>query len=293
MYLQTFTLPSANWEETYLNPLLNREMQRTCYTSFYPFKIFPEKQLEELAFEPVTFLYGGNGSGKTTLLNLIAECLQIKRGTYFNRSSFFADYIAKCHYEAPGLFPHLVKESKMITSDDVFDYLLDVRCINEKIDQRREELLEDYVTEKHAEFRMSSLDDYEKLKRNNDAKRLTGSRFVKKRVMTNVPGHSNGESAFLFFTEQIKENALYLLDEPENSLAADLQLKLCQFIAESARFYHCQFIIATHSPFLLAMEHCRIYDLDAVPVQVKPWTDLEHVRTYFDFFYQHRKEFGV
>ena len=90
--------------------------------------------------------------------------------------------------------------------------------------------------------------------------------------MQNVRAQSNGESAFRFFTEHIKENALYLLDEPENSLAADLQLQLSQFIADTARFYHCQFIIATHSPFLLAMEHCRIYDLDAIPVTVKPWT---------------------
>ena len=45
---------------------------------------------------------------------------------------------------------------------------------------------------------------------------------------------SNGESAFRFFTEHIKEHALYLLDEPENSLAADLQLQLSQFIADTA-----------------------------------------------------------
>ena len=107
----------------------------------------------------------------------------------------------------------------------------------------------------------------------------------------NVRAQSNGESAFRFFTEHIKEHALYLLDEPENSLAADLQLQLSQFIADTARFYHCQFIIATHSPFLLAMEHCRIYDLDTIPVTVKPWTALKHVRTYFEFFEQHREEF--
>lgn len=88
MYVDSFTLPSQSWEDHYQNPKANVEMRRTCYTSYYPFGIFPEKQLTELHFAPVTFLYGGNGSGKTTLLNLIAERLRIRRGTYFNRSNF-------------------------------------------------------------------------------------------------------------------------------------------------------------------------------------------------------------
>ena len=291
MYLESFSLPSPAWEENYLAPDVNPEMKRTCYTSYYPFRIFPEKQLTELYFAPVTFLYGGNGSGKTTLLNLIAERLRIKRGTYFNRSNFFADFVAQCDYEAPRFLSPIADTSRMITSDDVFDYLLDTRCLNEQVDLRREELLAEYTKEKYATFHMTSLEDYEKLKRNNEAKRWTGSNYVKKHVMQNVRAQSNGESAFRFFTEHIKENALYLLDEPENSLAADLQLQLSQFIADTARFYHCQFIIATHSPFLLAMEHCRIYDLDAIPVTVKPWTALKNVRTYFEFFEQHREEF--
>lgn len=291
MHLESFSLPSPAWEENYLAPDVNPEMKRTCYTSYYPFRIFPEKQLTELHFAPVTFLYGGNGSGKTTLLNLIAERLRIKRGTYFNRSSFFADYVAQCGYVAPRFLTPIADASRMITSDDVFDYLLDTRCLNEQVDLRREDLLAEYTEEKYATFRMTSLEDYEKLKRNNEAKRWTGSKYVKKHVMPNVRAQSNGESAFRFFTEHIKEHALYLLDEPENSLAADLQLQLSQFIADTARFYHCQFIIATHSPFLLAMEHCRIYDLDAIPVTVKPWTALKNVRTYFEFFEQHREEF--
>lgn len=291
MYLQEFSLPFANWEEQYLSPEENVEMKRTCYTSFYPFRIFPQKQLETLRFEPVTFLYGGNGSGKTTLLNLIAERLLLKRGARYNRSAFFSDYVAQCRYEAPQFTEEIREKSRMITSDDVFDYLLDLRYLNDGVDQRREDLLAEYQEERYASFRMRSLDDYEKLKRNNDAKRLTGSKYVKNYVMANVPVKSNGQSAFGFFTEHIRENALYLLDEPENSLAADLQIELSQFLENAARFYHCQFIIATHSPFLLAMRHCRIYDLDAVPVERKRWTELNHVRTYYNFFMNHQEEF--
>ena len=291
MYLDEFSLPSQGWEEIYLSLESNPEMKRTYYTNYYPFRVFPQKRLELLKFEPVTFLYGGNGSGKTTLLNLIAERLQIKRGARFNRSSFYAAYVAQCSFEAPRLTEEIRENSRMITSDDVFDYLLDLRCLNDGVDQRREELLEEYREERYASFRMQSLEDYEKLKRNNDAKRYSGSKYVKKNVMENIPSKSNGESAFGFFTEHIRENALYLLDEPENSLAADLQIELSRFLENSARFYHCQFIIATHSPFLLAMNHCKIYDLDSVPVCARRWTELKHVRTYYEFFKQHRDSF--
>ncbi|MEF9921443.1 MAG: AAA family ATPase, partial [Anaerovoracaceae bacterium] len=101
----------------------------------------------------------------------------------------------------------------------------------------------------------------------------------------------NGESAFWYFTQEIKENGIYLLDEPENSLSADLQLQLLDFIQDSARFFNCQFIISTHSPFLLSMEQAKIYDLDETPVRVKLWTELENVRKFYDFFREHSDEF--
>ncbi len=138
---------------------------------------------------------------------------------------------------------------------------------------------------------MRSLDDYEQLKKVNSARRKTQSRFVRSELIDNVREYSNGESAFIYFTEKIKDNGLYLLDEPENSLSPKRQIELVKFIEESARFFGCQFIISTHSPFLLSMRGARIYNLDENPVTVKRWTELENVRTYFDFFKAHEKEF--
>ena len=102
---------------------------------------------------------------------------------------------------------------------------------------------------------------------------------------------SNGESAFYYFTHKIGENGLYLLDEPENSLSPEKQRELVKFMEDSARFFGCQFIIATHSPFLLSMRGAKIYDLSGDPVRVCRWTELEHVRTYYDFFREHEAEF--
>ena len=109
--------------------------------------------------------------------------------------------------------------------------------------------------------------------------------------MDNVREYSNGESAFLYFTEKVTENALFLFDEPENSLSPAKQQELVKFIEDSARFFGCQFVIATHSPFVLAIRGAKIYDLDEEPVDVKRWTELENVRAYYDFFKKHASEF--
>lgn len=138
---------------------------------------------------------------------------------------------------------------------------------------------------------MKSMADYEQLKKVNTARSKTQSKFVRNRLMDNFREYSNGESAFIYFTEKIDENGLHILDEPENSLSPKRQMELMNFIEDSARFLRCQFIISTHSPFILAMKGAKIYDLDENPVDVKRWTELENVRTYYDFFKMHEKEF--
>ena len=144
---------------------------------------------------------------------------------------------------------------------------------------------------KYSGFQLRSLEDYDELKKHVDATRSSGSQYAKSRLMEAAPEQSNGESALQFFTEAIKENSLYLLDEPENSLSAQKQLELRQFLADSARFFGCQFVISTHSPFLLSIPEAKIYDLDITPPQLRKWTELENVRIYRNFFKEHDKEF--
>ena len=138
---------------------------------------------------------------------------------------------------------------------------------------------------------MKSMDDYEQLRKVNMARSKTQSKYVRKNLMDNVREHSNGESAFLYFSEKIQENGLYLLDEPENSLSPERQMELLKFLEDSARFFGCQFIIATHSPFLLSMRGAKIYDMDEEVVDVKRWTELDNVRTYYEFFKKYAGEF--
>ena len=133
--------------------------------------------------------------------------------------------------------------------------------------------------------------DYDDWKESMDAKKSTQSTFVKNRLMRNVDMQSNGETAMRYYTERIDRDALYLIDEPENSLSATRQKELAEYIHQSARFFGCQFIIASHSPIFLSIPEAKIYDLDSKPVRTKKWTDLPNVRMYYDFFMEHKAEF--
>ncbi len=283
VYLTSFSFPDADREFDF-----RLTVKRTCFSSLYPFGVLSAKGLLSLEFEPVTLLYGGNGSGKTTALNVIAERLRLRRDTLYNRSSFFEDYCALTRYELRG---RLSADSRIITSDDVFDFTLSLRHVNQGVDRRREEIFEEYAENRRGPFQLRSLQDYDQLKKVNQARHMTQSRYTRENLNPNVREQSNGESAFFYFTGRIGESCLYLLDEPENSLSPQKQLELAGFIEDSARFFGCQFIIATHSPFLLSMRGARVYDLDDEPVRVKRWTELGGVRAYYDFFKARESEF--
>ena len=283
LYLTRFSFPDAEAEFDF-----RLTVKRTCYDSLYPFGVLSARGAKELTFEPVTVLYGGNGSGKTTALNVIAERLNLARDTLYNRSNFFADYCRLCHYDLKGRLP---AGSRIITSDDVFDFMLNLRHINQGIDQRREEMFEEYVENKNGPFQLKSLADYEQLKRVNQARHMTQSRYVRAHMNANIREQSNGESAFFYFTSKIGENGLFLLDEPENSLSPEKQRELVKFMEDSARFFGCQFIIATHSPFILSMRGAYIYDLDSDPVRPRRWTELPNVRAYYELFRDRQEEF--
>lgn len=283
IYLSSFTFPDSDMEFDFF-----LSQKRTCYNSYYPFQILSRRAFRRIDFEPVTILYGGNGTGKTTALNVIAEKLRLKRDSIFNKSNFFEDYLKLCSFAPAGALP---ENSRVIASDDVFDYMLTVRSMNEEIDLKKETLFEDYLDSKYAKFQVRSLEDYEALKKITKARRMTQSKYVRSELMDNIRECSNGESAFLYFSEKITENGLFLLDEPENSLSPARQRELVKYIEDSARFFGCQFIISTHSPFVLAMPGAKIYDLDEEPVDVKDWTQLENVKEYYNFFKEHKREF--
>jgi predicted ATPase len=299
-YLRSFSLASESDEVDFmLSPKASYQLDMACYSqnNAYPFHIFPKKSLRKLDFEPITIFYGNNGSGKSTMLNIIAEKLNISRSAPFNNAPLLESYLELCDYKLASGVPYLPDGSEIIASDGVFDFLLDIRAINEGIDRERQSLFEEYAEtvrdSRENGWQMRDLSEYDELCRRMDARKKTKSQYVAKRMSAGneLPPKSNGESAYLYFTHKIRENALYLLDEPENSLSPNLQLELARFLEDSVRFYGCQLIISTHSPFLLALKGAKIYDLDASPAEVRRWSELENVRAYYDLFDKRRKEF--
>ena len=282
MYIESLKLATDSDETLFI-----KNQVRTCYNGVYPFKIFPEKGLNKIDFQPITIFYGGNGSGKTTLLNIIAELTGVTRHSAFSGSAFFTEYTRYCELNSKSI----PEASQILTSDDVTDYLLNIRYLNDGIDVRRNELFDEYLDRKYSSHQMKSLADYDDWKESMDAKKTTQSQFVRNRLMRNVDMQSNGETAIRYYTERIDRDALFLIDEPENSLSATRQKELAEYIHQSARFFGCQFVISTHSPFFLAMPGAKVYNLDLYPARECNWTELENVRAYYDFFKEHENEF--
>ena len=210
IYLRRFFFPDAEREVSF-----RMAEKRTCFDTHYPFQVLSGKGLSALEMDHLTILYGGNGSGKTTALNVIAEKLSLQRDTLYNRSNFFGDYLNLCHYDLGRPVP---RQSRVITSDDVFDYMLNLRAINQGVDANREEIMADYLEmsnanagNKYGTWQLGAMEDYETLTKLNAARHKTQSRFVRSFAAGNVREQSNGESAYAYFTDRIRENALYLL----------------------------------------------------------------------------------
>lgn len=251
--------------------------------SGYPFHLFLQKEFFNIKFDTITIFYGDNGSGKSTLLNIITETINkdkkiIKRKNDILKSEYFDMYINECKYYIEN---DISQGSKIICSEDIFQNILSKREENKKKNNLREDLKMQYFQYKYNPINYSSLED---LSLSVETRKKTQSKFIKSRIEENEKEFSNGQTSLDFFDKELQEGCLYLLDEPENSLSPKFQLELVQLINELSRFLKCQFIIATHSPFLLSIPNAKIYNLDEIPVTEKKWYELENMQIYYNFF---------
>ena len=139
--------------------------------------------MKALDLADVTILYGGNGSGKTTALNVMADALRLQRGAQYNRSDFFPDYVSLCQFHTLHAIP---AGSLILTSDDVFDYMLDLRALNDGVDMRREQMFADYNSLRCEKFQMHGMQDYDRLKQVSAARRYSQSQMARRTLPANV-----------------------------------------------------------------------------------------------------------
>lgn len=282
IYLDSFHLPSFEQESMY------------TYPTKYPFSMFSERELYDIFFGPITIFYGGNGSGKSTLLNIINSKLGFTRKSSFYADDTFDTYVNMCKYKLAlddyGKEAKLPVNSKIIASEDIIHFILGIRDKNNKTEEKRLELEKEYQAAKFGKYQFKSLDDYDNLVKTVNARSQTQTKYINKRS-TLFRQYSNGESVLRYFDSELENDGLYLLDEPENCLSPKYQIELLKLIVECSHYCSCQFIIATHSPFLLSIPNAKIYNLDLNPVETSKWTELENVRLYYEFFNRHQEEF--
>lgn len=281
IYLDSFHLPTFNDESTYE------------YPTRYPFGMFCTRDLLDIYFSNITIFYGGNGSGKSTLLNVINSKLGFKRKSIFYADEAFNTFVKKCKiklaYGENGE-AKIPANSKIIASEDIMNFILDIRLQNNKTEEKIKDLQQEYLEAKYNKYLFKGLDDYDNLVKKTTTQRETMTEYIHKRS-TIYRQYSNGENVLRYFDSELENDGLYLLDEPENSLSPKFQIELLKLIIESARYCDCQFIIATHSPFILSIPEAKIYNLDLNPVAICNWTELENVQIYHNFFKKHEDEF--
>lgn len=294
IYVESLILPSGDMEAGHFN-----SMSPTYFRSTYPFKVLSSRGLEgPVSFGDITIFSGGNGTGKSTLLNILAQKLNLNRMTPFNHTVLFDEYMDYCKvkmsYFAYTMTYKPADYGRIITSDEVFEHILVTRYENDEIDRRRSDMIKrirKFDNDPPSLIDFNDPDSIKNFKDSVDARRLSISKFVKKHLGFNKEERSNGENGFKYFTETIQPQGLYLLDEPKNSLSVEKQLDLCLFIDSMARYENCQFIISTHSPFIMSMKNALLYNLDVFPATTMKWSEVESIRQYYEFFKSREADF--
>ncbi len=249
----------------------------------YPYNVFKNKTGETFVFDKITVLYGNNGSGKSTLLNLIANKLEVKGSedlTNQGYNRYPVDYAMECSFLLGD--PANEGESGRIPPNSLYIKSEDILYEIKKIQQ--EAVLKEGYLYQHAKLGYTK-EQLEALKHSRQMrKQVEIMKFANEK-------YSNGETSMQIFDEYLVPNALYLLDEPETSLSPQNQILLAEEMNKLARFFDCQFIVATHSPFMLGTLMAKIYNLDTPQLRTCQWNELENVRFFYDFFNKRKNEF--
>lgn len=253
--------------------------------NIYPYNVFRGKYIEPFVFSPITVFYGNNGSGKSTLLNIIANRLQLNGKEYATSNSFgIVDYCNafsnECSYSlGEDDFGFVIKSlpgnSRYIKSEDI---LYEIKKIQQK------QVLSDGMEYDYVQKGMTIQEAKDFLSSKEGRKQEEYIKFAQEK-------YSNGETSMQYFEEYLQPNALYLLDEPEVSLSPSNQVLLANEINKLARLLECQFVIATHSPFMLGTLNAKIYNIDTKEYDVVKWNELENVQYFYNFFKKHEQEF--
>jgi predicted ATPase len=240
--------------------------------SGFPFSVPTIRSLTELELEsPVTFFVGENGSGKSTLLESIA--IATKLPAVASTSTRDDHTLAAQRELAAALrlaWAHRTRRGFFLRAEDFFGFAKSLSQMRDELRQRVGELEAEY-RDRSAHARGLAM-----------GPALSSLSEMKERYGENLDANSHGQAFFQLFRSRFVPSGLYLLDEPETPLSPLSQLAFLAMLTDMVK-EDAQFIIATHSPILLALPGARILDFDSTPVSWATYEDLEHVKFTRDF----------
>jgi predicted ATPase len=235
----------------------------------YPFSVPQIRTLPQLDVNRgVTFFVGENGSGKSTLLEGIAAAAELP--ALGSADVAFDDTLGPARQLGGALrlaWSPRSRQGFFLRAEDFFGFhksqaRTDARVARERADAR-------------AGVRADAPGAVVLSGRHPDED--ASGDFVRA-----YDSRSHGESFMDVFTKRVRPGGLYLLDEPEAPLSPRRQIAFLDLMMRAARS-GAQFIVATHSPILLACPGAWIYSFDGSPIAEVAYDKLEHVVVTRDF----------
>ncbi|MEP7380150.1 MAG: AAA family ATPase [Gemmatimonadota bacterium] len=240
----------------------------------FPYSVPAIRLLETLAFPaPVTFFVGENGSGKSTLLEAVAHAtglpaigseLRVEDDATLDEQRTLAASISLTWNR--GRSPR----GFFLRAEDFFGFTKTLARMRAAFVAELSAIDEEY-RDRSATARGLRIDPI-----------AASLRDMETRYGVNLDANSHGESFLALFKARFVPGGLYLLDEPEAPLSPQSQLGFLAMLKDMSA-QSSQFIIASHSPILLAHPGATIYSFDRPPVHGVAYEELEHVRLTRDF----------
>jgi predicted ATPase len=238
----------------------------------FPFSVPVVRALDKLSVNSaVTFFVGENGSGKSTILEGIAAAA----GLPAVGSVGVADDQTLNAQRALGRALRLTwtrrtRRGFFLRAEDFFGFTKTLARMRSEFLTRLEELEVEYQDRSEYAKRLAQLPVRRSLAE------------MESRYGIDLDANSHGQSFLKLFVSRFVPGGLYLLDEPEAPLSPQSQLALIAMIGDMVA-QDAQFIIATHSPILLAIPGALIYSCDRVPIESVRFDELDHVVLTRDF----------
>jgi predicted ATPase len=214
---------------------------------------------------PVTFLIGENGSGKSTLLEALAAAGRMV--TVGSDSAEDDRTLAQVQALARSMRLSWARRSRrgfFMRSEDFFGYVKRMRAMREGLEQDLREIDLEYAGRSKQARGLAHMPILRELE------------AIRSRYGEDLDFYSHGESYFTLFKARFVPDGVYMLDEPEAPLSPMRQIAFLAMVRQLVAELGAQFIIATHSPILMALPEAAIFSFDGGAVRLVRYEETEH-----------------